>query len=105
MPCEAFRPLQWKGSRSCSAGGIRAFIVRCTLAKARTAICRTRSREMPLGSEVLERDRIVSQPPGLEDASLAPVQHGQRVVQGSDPVAGLLAFGEPLLLIRRLSTS
>ena len=57
---------------------IRFFTAFCTFSKARTSIWRTRSRNAKFAGKILERDRIVGQPPRLEDAALALVEYVER---------------------------
>src|SRR5712692_7984280 len=56
------------------------------------------ARDAELVGELLERDRVVDQPARLEDATLALIEHGERLAERLAAVVGLLVLGEPGLL-------
>ena len=59
-------------SAACSCRAIVPFTADCTFSKARTSICRTRSRDTPNSlREIFQRHRIFRQAPRLEDAAFA----------------------------------
>src|SRR5262249_62264659 len=53
------------------------------------------ARHAELGGQVLERDRIVGKPAGLEDAPLALVEHRERFAERLSAVVRFLALPEP----------
>src|ERR1700722_14033935 len=57
------------------------------------------TRNVEFGRELLERNRVVSQPAGLEDTALAGIEHAQRAVQSIHANARFLAVGEQRFLI------
>ena len=60
------------------------------------------ARDAEFLGELLERDRIVGQPPCLEDAPFALVEHVQRFDQRLVTVVALLAVGKHAFLTRRV---
>src|SRR5262249_57586384 len=60
------------------------------------------ARDAELLGKLRERDRIVPQPPRLEDAPLAVVEHGERRSECPATAVELLARGERRLLIGTL---
>src|SRR5262249_8085103 len=57
------------------------------------------ARPAELGRQTLERDRIAGEPPRLEDAPLALVEHGERFAERFLAVVRFLVLDEPRLLI------
>src|ERR1700722_14526468 len=57
------------------------------------------TRHVEFSRELLKRNRVVSQPAGLEDAALAGIEHAQRAVQRIHANARFLAVGEQRFLI------
>src|SRR5579864_9326686 len=56
------------------------------------------ARHTELVGELFERDRVIGEPPCLEDASLAIVEHQQRLTQRPTAVVELLALRQDALL-------
>src|SRR3984957_3173957 len=61
------------------------------------------ARDAEFGRELLERDRIVGQPAGLEDAPLAGIEHAQRPAQRIHANVRFLAVGEQRSLTAAVS--
>src|SRR5262249_59602379 len=57
------------------------------------------ARDPELGGQVLERDRIIRQPPRLEDAALALIEHRERLAERLAAVVAFLARRPPVLLV------
>src|SRR5665213_1246514 len=68
------------------------------LERAHLDLAHALARDAELGGEILERDRIVGEPPRLEDAAFALVQHAECADQRLVAVTAFLAVGENALL-------
>src|SRR5712691_4602816 len=60
------------------------------------------ARDAEFGGQILERDRIVGEPPRLEDAPLPLIEHRERLAERLPAVIGFLALRQPALLVGRV---
>src|SRR6266702_4048948 len=61
------------------------------------------ARDAEFLGELLERDRVVREPAGFENAPLAIVEHIERLAERLAAVVELLALGQQPLLARRVA--